>query len=630
MAIEPTMPFTHFKVLVRCLRENGVRLINNMDNPKAGRALVAAIGSAVKNRISSILVASPFMSILSDGSQARKTGADKEMILTRTVLKGKPVCLMTNIADMDSFGGVGADAVKDAIDETYLTKMKLEKEKYCNSVVSATADGAAVNMGVINGTLTQLSHERPWLLKIHCVNHRIELAVKDAMKDDTKCTNVEEFYRINFYLLKNSGALKAKLKQAAEAENITYYPLPKIHGTRFVSHRKRGFIKLLHMWPAFITCYEDAVFTTKCNKTKAKISGLLKKFKSVSMLLHVCSSLDVLSMISPISLTFEKDSLMPYEISTSLRKFIRQADAFIDKDKDAIKSDEDKFINSFLITQCEDPLRLNRKVSKMTRKYPNAGDERKKENNRKFHDVSVRDLMGDDIKEYEAAVEHVKKMLREFKVLVNARFSSFQNQVFKSMKIFDPIFWNTEDEQYGIEDIESIYRHFKVPLDAAKFDVSKAKREWGNLKELVEESYNNFKAHQLWQSFISRREAEFPNITLLMKLIMCISGSNSSVERAFSTLTMILSDRRLSLKHDGIEDIAIICVNDHLWSQRDREEIIESAYNIYKEKRRKVALEPQQKKSVLDAVVIDDLSSDDEDDEDEYDISDISSGSEED
>ena len=68
------MPITHFRVLVGCLRENGVHLINNMDNPKSGRAHANAIGSAVRDRISSILVASPFISILSDDSQARNTG----------------------------------------------------------------------------------------------------------------------------------------------------------------------------------------------------------------------------------------------------------------------------------------------------------------------------------------------------------------------------------------------------------------------------------------------------------------------------------------------------------------------------------------------------------------------------
>lgn len=108
---------------------------------------------------------------------------DKELVLSRTEINGKSVCLMTNIADMTSFGGLDADSVMEAIEVTYKTKMKLNYEKYCKSVVSTTAGGVSVNMGVINSTLTQLSHERSWLLKIHCVNHHIELAVKDTMNE---------------------------------------------------------------------------------------------------------------------------------------------------------------------------------------------------------------------------------------------------------------------------------------------------------------------------------------------------------------------------------------------------------------------------------------------------------------
>ena len=138
--------------------------------------------------------------------------------------------------------------------------MNIETEKYRISLVSATADGANVNMGAIRGTLTQLQQERPWLLKIHCVNHRVELAVKNAMTSNTYVGEAEKFYINNFYLLKNSGVLKSKLKEAAAGLDITYYPLPKIHGTRFVSHRKRGYTNLVHMWPAFLVAYEDATY----------------------------------------------------------------------------------------------------------------------------------------------------------------------------------------------------------------------------------------------------------------------------------------------------------------------------------------------------------------------------------
>lgn len=98
MALQPTMPFKHFKVLVSTLRENGVRVIKNMDNHKAGRSLVQAIGKAVREKIAGILISKDFISILSDGSQARKTGADKEMIISRTERDGKPAFLVTSLA----------------------------------------------------------------------------------------------------------------------------------------------------------------------------------------------------------------------------------------------------------------------------------------------------------------------------------------------------------------------------------------------------------------------------------------------------------------------------------------------------------------------------------------------------
>ena len=56
-----------------------------------------------------------------------------------------------------------------------------------------------MNLGVHNGTLVQLQRSRPWLLKIHWINHRIELAVKSAF-DVPMLKAVDEFYTTNYYL----------------------------------------------------------------------------------------------------------------------------------------------------------------------------------------------------------------------------------------------------------------------------------------------------------------------------------------------------------------------------------------------------------------------------------------------
>ena len=48
-------------------------------------------------------------------------------------------------------------------------------------MVSATSDGAAVNTGVHNGLLTKIREDnRPWLFTIHCICHRVKLAMKQS------------------------------------------------------------------------------------------------------------------------------------------------------------------------------------------------------------------------------------------------------------------------------------------------------------------------------------------------------------------------------------------------------------------------------------------------------------------
>ena len=45
----------------------------------------------------------------------------------------------------------------------------MKKDDYIKHVVSATADGANVNFGVVNGVLTQLKAEREWLVTVSII-----------------------------------------------------------------------------------------------------------------------------------------------------------------------------------------------------------------------------------------------------------------------------------------------------------------------------------------------------------------------------------------------------------------------------------------------------------------------------
>ena len=89
-----------------------------------------------------------------------------------------------------------------------------------------------------------MKQTRPCLITIHCANPRLKLALKNAAKEIPKFTEWEKL-KYN-YLLKNSGNLKTEIKNASAALNLSYFTLHKIYRTRFLNHRHRGYINLLH------------------------------------------------------------------------------------------------------------------------------------------------------------------------------------------------------------------------------------------------------------------------------------------------------------------------------------------------------------------------------------------------
>ena len=89
-------------------------------------------------------------------------------------------------------------------------------------VSSATSDGANVNVGVSSGALIQLAHERLWFVTAHCVNHRLELAMKDTISQIINYQECDRFCTTIFNLFKKSGELKTLAEKAAETFNISW------------------------------------------------------------------------------------------------------------------------------------------------------------------------------------------------------------------------------------------------------------------------------------------------------------------------------------------------------------------------------------------------------------------------
>ena len=146
----------------------------------------------------------------------------------------------------------------------------------------------------------------------------------------------------------------------------------------------------------------------------------------------------------------------------------------------------------------------------------------------------------------------------------------------------------TINRNYGIDQLTALAEHFSVPLFAAKSDKEKCFQEWKLFRSLVNANYRGLDAKQLWEKVFQYKRAEYPNLCIVANLVMCLSGSNSTVERAFSLLTLLLTDQRLSLSHNTISNLMTINVNDKWWTPNEKSSIIKSAAEAYENAKRRI------------------------------------------
>ena len=402
------------------------------------------------------------------------------------------------------------------------------------------------------------------------------------------------------------------VQAACKSLGITSHrKLPKIHGTRFINHRRRGIKVFLEIWPGIIMAYENALSDPKGKAlTKAKIKGFLTKLRSYEFFCKAAYYLDILDAAGPASLVFEGDGLMPYEVDGAIERTCLELE---DLEKNAGTDEEFISSNVSLFTVRDDEVIGN---------YLREGDARRKIENRENIEVVIEGMVPSDAGRARAA-QGKKSAALELKAVLQTRFEENQtSDLYQAMDIYDPAYW-TDDPRYGEEKIRTIIDHFKIPLTASGFDERIVFTEWRAVRLVVKRQYNDIVLYpkKIWQKIITFKRMEYPNFCLILEIMTCISGSNSSVERSFSTLTLLLSDRRLSMDHQTMQNLMLIKSNDRVWNPKERAEIKSRAVELYLVKRRRTKLETGEKKNKpedQDGIIpVESSSSDSSDDSDD-------------
>ena len=173
--MKENLPFKKYASICKLQQLNGLELGENYLTDMACSRFVKAIAGDWRNEIA--------QSILSDGSTDKGIVED-EIVYARYIRDGKPKSSLIKVQQPNTVdaGGI-TDVIKEAINSLKPhDDSDVFLDNFFKKVIKANFDGASVMSGHKGGVQKRLKDMQPGLAYTHCVAHRLELAMLNALK----------------------------------------------------------------------------------------------------------------------------------------------------------------------------------------------------------------------------------------------------------------------------------------------------------------------------------------------------------------------------------------------------------------------------------------------------------------
>ena len=173
------LPFTAFQNQVALEKLHGVKFTGAYENENACKNFIFGIlENLFEENVKKNIHLVNFIAILCDGSTDISVIEQEVLYVIFTDRETfKPTMkFFEAVAPADSQNAPG---LKNAI---FATFHKNSLESVLSKTVFLSSDGASVNSGNDSGLIRLLQEDFPWIFFIWCFSHRLELALKDAVK----------------------------------------------------------------------------------------------------------------------------------------------------------------------------------------------------------------------------------------------------------------------------------------------------------------------------------------------------------------------------------------------------------------------------------------------------------------
>ena len=449
---------------------------------------------------------------------------ENEAVYIRYVRDGEPVNSLVCLSEVSH---AHADGIVDCIG-TSMVQFGLENWK--EKLVGFCADGANVNLGQTNGVVAKLREDNPKLTDIHCMAHRLELALMGVLKQNKMVSLVNDTLYLVSKTYHFSPKSSRELKQVCYELETRFYKPKSVNGTRWVPNLDRAlkvFLKgendLVNKAGGFsaVATHMENLGETSRN---ADVSGRGKKVsKTMKDLLFVafCHFLsDVFQEVGALSLTLQKPELvLPCAVSA-----VDSCLTSLDYMKTEPMPDGmlEKFINECLEKQTPGV----RTTSFQTLELKGNRDSLMAE--LRPHMTSV----------CEACEQHLHL---KFDNLLGANKDDGTQAAVSAFSIFNPDRWPDGDMLqlellYGHKELKVLTDWYKGKLTQAGCQLDQLPKEWRKLKRLACDTFKDKSYAGLYSTLLTKDpyKMDLKNILLLVQILLVLPISSANCERAFS------------------------------------------------------------------------------------------------
>lgn len=523
---------------------HGVSFGESYRNRFACAEYVNVIGEDLKQQLSLDLAKATFFSVLCDGSTDTSV-KENEVIY---VLYFDPVpagsdsvqvklgFLSVKHLSSQCAGGVFS-AIEGSFNEIKESLQSLGIQDYTERLVGFTSDGASVNRGKNESVKQYLRRSSPWLIFIWCIAHRLELALKDALSDQSDFTLIDDILLKLFYLYNKAPKklhqledLYKVLKESIEFDEGGLKP-KKASGTRWITHKVNAMKVVLDKWGVFITHLEKLTTDRSIlRKDQCKIIGYLKVWKADKVPLLLAMFIDLLQIAANLSLSFQKEEVDHVNALSSLEKAKRSLKRFEDK-------------------QLEDLPHVKNVLKKL------------EEKNGCFS------YQGIVLQNVNQAKEYVRKRKNFILKIVNDCISERLEHEEESSEYFSIIStvlncegWSANEVDFIDAGIEKLFDKFHQPLlnGGISCSVPDLIEQWHKLVEYAVNflNVNVCSYRNTWRKlFTTPNSAQWNDMLIMIRLLFTIPISNAKLERLFSKLKRIKTAFRSSLGFVRLENL---------------------------------------------------------------------------